>query len=361
MDDPSARRRGLFWFAGGHGIVWLMVLLQRWTVLEPGRVDVGVELLTVAVFVLFYLWATSEGDWVPGGVTSLFGGAGPETAEPPRSQYERQIREVAKQEERNRLARDLHDSVKQQIFVIQTAAATVQARFDADHAGAQKALDQVRASAREAMAEMQAMLDQLRAEPLENATLIEALKKQCEALGFRTGARVEFHLGDLPPSGALPPGTHEAFLRAAQEALSNIGRHARAANVEVWLGSAHGHVELRIKDDGAGFDPNQPGQGQGLPNMRGRAREFGGRFELTSQPGGGTSVAFSIPYAAAGTPAREYLRNAVVAGAGLVFCLALIAWTKRLVNPFLAVFCAIGVIRYLVAYRRAQMRNQDAR
>jgi signal transduction histidine kinase len=80
-----------------------------------------------------------------------------------RLQYEEQIREAARQEERVRLARDLHDAVKQQLFAIQAAAATVEARFDTDAAGARQALEQVRSSSREALTEMEVMLDQLQA------------------------------------------------------------------------------------------------------------------------------------------------------------------------------------------------------
>jgi signal transduction histidine kinase len=290
----------------------------------------------------------------------LFGSANPNSAEQVRSQYAQQIREVARQEERNRLARDLHDSIKQQIFVIQTAAATAQARFDADQAGARLALEQVRGSAREAMTEMQVMLDQLRAVPLENAGLVESLKKQCEALGFRTGAQVEFDLGDLPPTEALPPGAHEAILRAAQEALANVGRHARAGSVLVSLGSGLRQVELRIEDDGAGFDPNQSRRGQGIPNMRARAEEFGGEFELISEPGGGTSVSFSIPYTTP-KPARAYLRRAVGWGLVLVTSIFVFAWTKEVGNVIGSAIAAVGVVRYTMAYRRTRIRSGAAR
>jgi signal transduction histidine kinase len=290
----------------------------------------------------------------------LFWSAIPNSAEQLRSQYEQQIREVARQEERNRLARDLHDSIKQQIFVMQTAAATAQARFDEDPAGAKLALDQVRDSAREAVTEMQVMLDQLRAVPLENAGLVESLKKQCEALGFRTGARVDFKLGNLPATEALPPGAHEAILRAAQEALANVGRHARAGSVLVSLGSAHGQVELRIQDDGAGFDPNQSDRGQGIPNMRARAEEFGGRFYLASGLGNGTSVAFSIPYTASETP-REYVRKAVGWGAMVVVSILALAWTKSTVMVVVLAMAAVGLVRYTVAYRRTRMRREAAR
>jgi signal transduction histidine kinase len=360
IDDPRVRRRSLFWFAAGHTVVWLVVLTQRIAIWGPGLAETAAQLSFAVVFVLFYLWATSEGESAHGVMTSLFGSANPNSAEQLRSQYEQQIREVARQEERNRLARDLHDSIKQQIFVIQTAAATAQARFDGDQAGAKLALEQVRGSAREAMTEMQVMLDQLRAVPLENAGLVESLKKQCEALGFRTGARVEFKLGTLPPTEILPPGAHEAILRAAHEALANVGRHARAGSVLVSLGSVHGHLELRVQDDGAGFDPNRSSRGQGIANMHARAEEFGGKFELISQPGNGTSVAFSIPYTSTETP-REYRQRAVTWGILLVISILVLARTKSGGMAAVSVIAAVGVVRYIVAYRRARMRTEAAR
>ena len=178
--------------------------------------------------------------------------------------------------------RDLHGSIKQQLFVIQTAAATVQARFERGPEGAKTALEQVRSSAREAMAWMEAMLDQLRAAPLGNAGLVEAVKKQCEALGFRTGARVEFKLGTLPPGEALAPGAQQAILRVAQEALANVGRHAHARNVTVALDATGHRFELWVRDDGSGFDQNQASGGMGIANMHARAEEFDGTLEVGS-------------------------------------------------------------------------------
>jgi signal transduction histidine kinase len=325
----------------------------------PGLAEQIAWVLLVVAMALFYLWSTSEGDIVPRTLISLFGGAAPDATTQLRSQYEQQIRESARQEERNRLARDLHDSVKQQIFVIQASAATAQARFGGDPAGASEALEQIRVSAREAMTEMQAMLDQLRAVPLENPGLIEALKAQCEALGFRTGARVEFKLADLPPAVDLPPGAHEAILRVAQEALANVGRHARARNVLVTLGAFRGQVELGIKDDGSGFDPEHSRRGQGLANIRARAEEFSGKFEVISRPGGGTYVAFSVPYTSGLTP-REYRNRAAIMAVALGLLILEFAWIKSLwILPWL-LLASVGVIRYVVAYRRARLRGEAA-
>lgn len=91
--------------------------------------------------------------------------------------------------------------------------------------------------------------------------------------------------------------------------------------------------------------------------MHARAEEFGGKFELISQPGSGTSVAFSVPYTTAGTP-REYRRRAVAWGVLLVISILVLVWTKRMAAA--SAIAAIGVVRYLMADRRARMRSEAA-
>lgn len=150
-------------------------------------------------------------------------------------QWVRDNREEVIQAERNRLARDLHDSVKQQLFSISISAAAVRERLEKDPAGAVAALADVQQSAQAAMVEIDALLHQLSPAPLATIGLIEALREQCEALGYRTGAAVTTTFGTLPPTDRLPTGTQEAIFRMAQEALSNVARHARANEVQVQL------------------------------------------------------------------------------------------------------------------------------
>lgn len=221
------------------------------------------------------------------------------------------IREAAAQQERNRLARDLHDSIKQQIFSVRVASATVEARWDSDPEGAREALAHVRRSAQEAAVEMQALLHQLRPEALANVGLVEALREQGEALGYRTGARVVVEVGELPPDEQLPPDAQEALFRIAQEALANVARHARAAHVHVHLGRAGGPedppvLELAVRDDGQGFDPAQEESGIGLRSMRERLQPFNGHLQIDSQPAAGTRLTASLPLLpAADEPAPE--------------------------------------------------------
>ena len=295
VEEPDSRRQGLLWLAIGHGVVALSVLtLQDPTWNSTWSAAVWIVLATPALL-FFYGWQFGEGaDGRLSTMVSLFGSQRESAGTRLRSEYERRIRQAAAQEERNRLARDLHDSIKQQLFAIHTAAATAQERFDGEPAGARESIDLIRDSARAAMTEMDAMLQGLRAAPLENVGLVEALKEAAEALAFRTGARVAFTPGDLPSSETLPPGTQEAVFRVAQEALANIARHARASHVEVRLAGTEDDVVLTVQDDGAGFDQRQPARGLVLANMRERAAECGGRIELLSQPGGGTRVRLTI-------------------------------------------------------------------
>jgi signal transduction histidine kinase len=344
VEDPRVRRNGLLWLAGAHGIISLALFTQVLGPWGPGTGGKVAQIFGILALVLAGA-ATFHSRFRP--------------AKSLRSQYERQIRLAAGQQERNRLARDLHDSIKQQIFAIHTSTATAQERFDRDPAGAKEALDLVRGSAREAIAEMEAMLDQLRATPLENAGLIEALKKQCEALGFRTGAKVDFKVGGLPPNESLPPGAQQAIFRVAQEALANVARHARAKNVSVSLDSSGGRagsgpagncLELKVEDDGIGFQPDSR-RGMGTANMQARAEEFEGKFDQASRPGSGTSVRFSVPL----VHEMPNLLPLVCWGAMLALSLLVMSRDLAYSGPvviLLAVGAGFGINRYFRARKQ---------
>ncbi|MEM9292650.1 MAG: histidine kinase [Acidobacteriota bacterium] len=131
--------------------------------------------------------------------------AGGSALQETRERWVRRLGEAAASEERNRLARELHDSIKQQLFSIKMSAAATAARWNTDPPGAQSSLEDVRRCAHEAMVEMQALLLQLRPEALANVGLVEALKEQGEALQYRSGATVHCDIGELPPESQLPP------------------------------------------------------------------------------------------------------------------------------------------------------------
>jgi signal transduction histidine kinase len=386
VPDPAARLGGLKAFAIAHLVVgaFLMTAARMMRIaavrsdiadaFASGFHEVLAANLFVAGAVLAYLAFTATpgprftstirtagdtGDDAHEFALREKSGAG--SARQLRAQYEEQIRLAARQEERARLARDLHDAVKQQLFVVQTAAATVAARIAHDPSGARAALDQVRTAAREAMGEMAAMLDQLQAAPIENTGLIEALKKQAEALGFRTGATVDVDVEPWPAPAPLPPGAQQAIFRVAQEALANIGRHARASHVTVRLGVERRRLVLRVIDDGAGFDPMTKRTGMGVTNMQERAADVSGEFELASSPGRGTTVSFAVPFV--GRSAAAYLRRAAVAVAVLLLCAIWSGWSDgalRAVRLTVVWIAIIAVARYIVAYVRV-IRQDDGR
>lgn len=224
-----------------------------------------------------------------------------------RQQHMQQASEAAAQETRNRLARDLHDSIKQQLFSINISAAAAQARLAQDLAEATAALADVRTSAKAALVEMNALLLQLSPEPLAKVGLVQALQEQAEALGYRSGANVEVAIGALPDDEQFPLGAQEALFRTAQEALSNVARHARAEQVRLRLESGEWEVEtdsshtlisgllLEIQDDGQGFETAAVASGMGLSNMHQRVQEVGGHLHITAAPEQGTIVQIVIP------------------------------------------------------------------
>jgi signal transduction histidine kinase len=302
--DSVARTRALSWFIAAHVLVWLMLVVQiAGPVGEfPLARQLSWAMLTVILGLLYVRTVHRESSPRPLSIVSATPSSDEHAAGTPDM---RRIREAAAQEERNRLARDLHDAVKQQVFAIQTSAATVEARFETDAAGARDALAQVRQSAREAMVEMEALLEQLRVAPIGNTGLVEAIRKQCEALAFRTGAEVNLEVGDLPHEDAFAPGAHRAIFRVVQEALANVGRHARARRVQVSLETTPLRIEARIQDDGVGLPQDPSTSGMGIRNMRARAGEIDGSVEITRPPAGGTLVTLSIPYETADARAHQ--------------------------------------------------------
>ena len=359
VQDPADRSRALRWFVGANGWILLIASIQMsavWAGAVSGSVLTVFYGFVVAFWLLVAGVASEAGDrsrrWT---YVGLFGTPPPSPLTELRSQYEQQMRQAGAQEERNRLARDLHDSVKQQIFAIQTAAATAETRFASDPEGARAALAQVRGAARDSMAEMEAMVDQLRATPIEGTGLIEALRRQCEAVRLRTGADVVLDAGRLPPAEMLPPGSHQALFRAAQEALSNVARHARASRVTVSLKAADGRVVLNVVDNGVGLAGQVSQAGMGLENIRARAAELGGTAEILSGRDGGTVVAMSIPTTA--VDPKAFCTKVVFWGC--MVTLFVVSWiyegfTPRFLSLFLPAFAAFEFTRYLVAWRRAR-------
>ena len=199
-----------------------------------------------------------------------------------------QAERVAAAAERSRLARDLHDAVTQTLFSASLIAEVLPRIWERDPVEGQRRLEELRQLTRGALAEMRTLLLELRPSALVEAELGDLLRQLAESITGR--ARVEVVLR-VEGECSLPPDVKVAFYRIAQEALNNVARHAGASRAEVRLRCEPGRVDLRISDDGRGFDPETvPPESLGLGIMRERAAAVGAALRVKSEIGRGTEV-----------------------------------------------------------------------
>jgi signal transduction histidine kinase len=203
--------------------------------------------------------------------------------------------------ERQRLSGEIHDTVAQGftsiIMLLQAADADVERQPAAARGHLALALE----TARDNLAEARALVAALAPAGLEPGALDAALRRLAATTDGHPGTAARFEVrGAAVP---LPRPAEVMLLRVAQEALANVRKHARARQVLVRLRYAEGQVGLDVTDDGSGFDPGQAAGGYGLPGMRARAEEAGGRLEVRSSPGGGTTVSVVVPVPGPAGPA----------------------------------------------------------
>jgi signal transduction histidine kinase len=208
--------------------------------------------------------------------------------------YERS-RELSIISERNRLALELHDVVSQKLFSVMLTAEAAAAQLDRDPDAARAQLERTRELARESLDELRSLILGLRPPELERDGLKGALRKELEMLARIHGIEIDLEIeGVDPATGSNGDGERDfAILRIAHEALNNAVRHAGADHVTVRLSQRPDVVTVEVRDDGVGFDPHSAevrSRHLGLTSMEERARELGGRLEIRSAPGSGTTV-----------------------------------------------------------------------
>ena len=190
--------------------------------------------------------------------------------------------ELSVLEERNRLARELHDALTQSLFGLRL-------RLEAgDNEGAGSLLDEI-------FAELRSLILQLRPPALALEGLGPSLAKHLDVVGRTHGITTRL---DATSVGPLAAEAEQALFRIAQEAVTNVVRHADAGQVVVRLDRAGDHVVLEVSDDGRGFDPDGraiSARRLGLVSMRERAAQLGGRLDITSTLGEGTTVRAEVP------------------------------------------------------------------
>jgi signal transduction histidine kinase len=209
-----------------------------------------------------------------------------------RAESARLSREAGAAAERERLAREIHDTLAQGFTSIVTLAQAVEPELETDTAAARRHVELIRSTARENLAEARAMVAELTPTALHEGSLPSAIQRQCDRLAAEIGIAATLRVdGELP---ALGMAIDVVLLRAAQEAFANIRKHSRASAVTVMLAPAESGVRLSVADNGIG-PADEHSEGFGLRGMKARAEQVGGTMSVRPTPGGGTTVTVEVP------------------------------------------------------------------
>jgi signal transduction histidine kinase len=203
---------------------------------------------------------------------------------------QQKLRDLAVIEERNRLARDLHDSVKQQVFAVSMQLGAARALLNEENQ-AYGPVAEAERLARQAGAELTTLIRELRPAGLESKTLVEALQEYVMPWSRQNGIAADLNAESV---ASIPLAGDETLFRVTQEALANVARHSQAHRVVVELASQDDEIVLRVEDDGVGFDLSQVEKGVGLDSMRERLEAIGGHLSVSSGKSNGTRVVATV-------------------------------------------------------------------
>lgn len=209
-------------------------------------------------------------------------------------QYALQIEDLAAVQERNRIAREIHDSLGHALMALNVQLQTASKLWQVDLTKARSFLTQAQRLGEMAIKEVRQSVNALRADSKEDEPLETAIESLTEDFCQTTGVSVDTQI-DLQV--ILPPQTVKTLYRIVQEALTNIGKHAEATEVQIRLNATSQKVCLIIEDNGRGFEMNSQKTGFGLQGMQERAVALQGSFHLKTQPGAGCRIVVKIPLA----------------------------------------------------------------
>jgi NarL family two-component system sensor histidine kinase LiaS len=201
-------------------------------------------------------------------------------------------RELAVMEERNRLARDLHDSAKQQAFGAAAQISAVKALLKGDLEAAEAHIEEAERLTYDLRQELTTLIQELRPAALEDKGLASAVREYAEDWSRQNGIELEVR---VQGERSLPLDIEQTVFRIVQEALSNVARHSEASSVEIGLVYTKRDIACTISDDGLGFDPDKKRRGFGLRSMQERADALGGTLKVESVVGAGTCISFAVP------------------------------------------------------------------
>jgi signal transduction histidine kinase len=210
------------------------------------------------------------------------------------TQYAATTEQLAASQERNRLARELHDTLAHSLSAVTVQLEAVQSLWELNAAEARRILDRALRATRSGLTEARRALQALRASPLEDLGLALAVSDLAKSVAARANLKLDLEVGDHLVN--LPLEVEQCIYRAAQEALTNVARHADARSLQVLLKRENGQLTLTVADDGRGFNSVAVERAHyGLKGLRERAEIFGGRLEVGSQLKHGTTVKLVLP------------------------------------------------------------------
>jgi PAS domain S-box-containing protein len=215
----------------------------------------------------------------------------------------------AQEQERTRIARELHDDINQRLAMLQVDLSEVRQSTPASRTDLQDRVEEIRESLSDISEEVQAISHRLHSSKLEYLGLVSACKAFCKELANRQNVRIEFDADGVPSS--LLQDVSLTLFRVLQESLQNAIKYSDAEHFEVQLRGTSTEIQLTVRDNGIGFDVDSAmrKQGLGLISMRERANLVGGKIFITSQPMHGTEINVRVPVAVARDP-EKVIHNA---------------------------------------------------
>jgi NarL family two-component system sensor histidine kinase YdfH len=267
-------------------LLFTMYLIDSWQIVSSWLGTAVIMMVFVFIYVALFMRQMNARAEAQSLLEEL------ETAHQQLAAYAQQVETLTLETERQRMARELHDTLAQGLAGVILQLEALEAHLDKGHLDdAVVITDQAKTRARATLADARRAIADLRErtdeDPLE--AIGHEIKRFCTATDIPCAA-------DLPASLSLPPAIGEHAVRFVSEGLANVARHARAAQVQLNLGVANGRLHITIRDDGVGFDPGQIAAGHyGLIGLRERARLAGGALEIASQSGQGTTLRLELP------------------------------------------------------------------
>ena len=200
--------------------------------------------------------------------------------------------QLAAVEERNRIARDLHDSAKQQIFATTMQLSTAKVLLDIDPKQAKQHLIEAEQLAKQVQQELSGLIQELRPAQLEGKGLFQAVRESAETFQRQNNLTVDVR---IQGERELPLHIEQAMFRIMQEALANVVKHSEATEIRLTLTATNDEITLSVHDNGVGFEQSQVGSGIGLYSMKERIEALQGKLRVTSSKEHGTTVTVSCP------------------------------------------------------------------